>query len=221
MNTLSYLNLVTSEHRLKPKYIQMLTDTFDMYTDLANNTGEISTLFDIDAAYGNELDIIGEILGQSRQLTFDLDNGTSILSDEDYRFLLKSAIVQNSWKGSVEEIYDIWNEIFPGVLLTIYDNQDMTCTLFFSGALEEVRYELLIHDLLLPKPVGVQYTYSYIGQKWFSYNMDDTFHAGYNEGYWNGGLVKIFAFDYDNDSSGFLAGLDVGVWFEPADPEEE
>ena len=219
MLTLSYLNLITSEFRDKSNYIQMLTDVFDMYTNVANNLDNISTQLDVDNAFSNELDIIGELVGQSRNINEEYEEGKSSLDDDDYRTLLKSKILSNSWKGTIEEIYDLWQQLFPEYELSIYDNQDLTCTIFLRGNYSDAEYYLITHNFVIPKPAGVSYTYTSLNAPLFAYDYDNeesTKYKGYDAGYWSvfgSYQYKIFALDYDNDPTANFAGLDYGDWY--------
>ncbi len=74
---------------------------------------DIIKAFDLDTATGNQLDIIGIILGRSRQLYFQPpDNFSAILDDNAYRTLLRAKIVWNQWKGSIPELYTLWDIVY-------------------------------------------------------------------------------------------------------------
>ena len=217
MITLDYLNLITSEHRDKPRYIAMLTDMFDMYVNVANSNDNITSLFDLSNAKSNEVDIIGEIVGFSRELNYNYEEDKNVLDDDDYRLLLKGKILKNSWNGTIGDIYKLWNELFPDFELTIYDNQDMTCTVFIRGEYTDNQYSFITNDLIIPKPAGVSYNYISLNAPLFAYdydNIESEKYKGYDEGYWSvfGATHRIFALDYDNDLTAAQVGLDLGEW---------
>lgn len=207
----NYLNLITSEHRMKPKYVSMLENVFEMYSDESSALDDVNYRMDIDDAIGDQLDILGEYIGQSRVLNVEITGASSTLGDEDYRFLLKSKIAQNNWKGTIEELYDIWEEMFPDIELIVYDNQDMTCTLLIIGSMTSIQIQLLLLDFLIPKPCGVKYNYTFVSRTLFAYDLDNERYAGYNTGYWEGDFT-LFAFDIASGDSVVFDGLDLGSW---------
>lgn len=213
MITLSYLNLITSEHRDKPKYIAMLTGLFDEFVTCANQMDGIKNGLDPDMAVGKQLDMLGEYIGQDRRLSVSIEGLDSVLEDDDYRFLLKAKIMQNSWDGTIEQIYDLWKELFGDVSFTLIDNQDMSCTFNISPAgLTPIQIQMILANLIIPKPAGVRYNFEFLSRVLFAYDMNNDYYKGYDLGYWNGEFLT-FALDVGNDAVGtILAGLDLGQW---------
>ncbi|MGO4496431.1 DUF2612 domain-containing protein [Paenibacillus sp. 2RAB27] len=157
MSTEKYLNLITSQHKVQPKFMAWLGSTLNMLDDIMEVTESIPSAFDIDNAVGVQLDLIGSILGRSRVLSFQPSGGTSpILNDANYRISLKAKIAQNQWDGTLPKIYEIWNSIFPDVKLVMIDNQDMTVSAVVSGLLDPVATELVVGGHIIPKPMGVK-----------------------------------------------------------------
>lgn len=212
MTTLSYLNLITSEHRDKPKYIAMLTGIFDQFVNNANQMDAIKNGLDPNIATGKQLDILGEYIGQSRQLTVDIEGLDSKLNDEDYRFLLKARIIQSFWDGTTEGIYDLWGSLFGDVDFILIDNQDMSCSFNISPVgMTAIQTEMIAANMIIPKPAGVRYNYEFLSRVFFSYDLNTDYYKGYDLGYWNGVFLS-FALDVSNDESSILAGLDLGEW---------
>lgn len=206
-----YLDLVTSQHRTKPKYTAMLSEVFQMYVDLASAFEDINFRMNIETAVGDQLDKIGEYIGQTRKLDVELVGVSDELNDDDYRFLLKSKIAQNKWNGTIEQLYEIWEQMFPDISLVVYDNQDMTCSLLIVGTMSNVQIQLFNLNFLVPKPCGVKYNYIFVTRTLFGYNFDNEQVSGYNVGYWEGDY-KLFAIDVDNVSSELFGGVDAGEW---------
>lgn len=205
----SYLDLITSQHRLKPKYIETVTKLIEKLEDGIVCVETFDFNFSIDTATGNQLDIVGEIIGCSRKLGFTpSDSSSSVLDDDDYRFLIKSKIAQNTWDGTTECLENLWSDMFPDSTLIIYDNQDMTCSMLLMSSLSAIQIDMLQNNLLLPKPDGVTYSYSFVTKTLFAYNKNDSQFSGYNIGYWQG-QFKLFAFDMD---STVFKGWDQGEW---------
>lgn len=209
INSSDYLSLITSQHRGKPKYVETVQSFLDKVGDVTVCLANFEFNFNLDTAVGNQLDIIGELVGAKRKLDFVPSGATSNnLNDDDFRFLIKSKISQNTWDGTTEGLNRIWSTMFPESVLVVYDNQDLTCNLLLMTSLSSIQIELLLNDMLLPKPAGVTYNYSFITKTLFSYNKDDSQYGGYNEGYWQGDF-KLFAFDMDAE---VFKGWDIGEW---------
>lgn len=132
-----FLNLITSEHADKPKFIAFLSEVLQPIAENIAVNAHIPTDYDIDEAIGHQLDVIGEWVGASRYLgtmlpdvfftwddpdlgwdrgiwkrATDPDTGITVLDDESYRIYLKARIAANNWDGSISQLYDIWQSDF-------------------------------------------------------------------------------------------------------------
>jgi hypothetical protein len=103
--------------------------------------------FNIDTAVGKQLDILGKYTGVSRELY-------SSLSDEDYRFLIKMAIVKNSTNGSLKEIDDLFTLFFDSQII-VFDNQDMSITITYDPAISSI-ITVAKTNRIIPKPAGIK-----------------------------------------------------------------
>lgn len=157
-----YTNLITSQHADKPKFVATIATTCQPLVDLFNVFSAMNADFDLNLAVGAQLDVVGQIIGISRQLkiplvgvyfTLDtgpgLDNGVLIgpydpttglvsLPDAYYRFLLAAKILNNYWDGTKETAYAISQAIFAplGYTLFIQDYSNLTVALGLIGAQE-------------------------------------------------------------------------------------
>jgi hypothetical protein len=210
-----YLNLVTSEHNDKPKFMAFLQMIVDPLVSNANLIGDITSYFDIDTAIGAQLDIIGQWIGRSRYLdvpltgvyfSLDIDglgfdqgtwlgpydptSGLVALPDDSYRVLLKAKIAANQWDGTIPSAYAFMSQVFPGNIFFIIDNQDMSMYIGIIDniPLNAVTYSLFTRGYLDIKPGGVRIA---------GYIMPSTSGS------------PIFGFDVGGEA---LAGLDVGSW---------
>ena len=140
-----------------------------------------------DGAYGVMLDWIGQWVGITRRVPvpitgvyftwddtaatgwdsgvwqgeFDPDSGIVELPDEDYRILIRAKIVANNSNGTTQDIYNILDAAFPGIVIDITDNLDMTMEVTYTIAdFTPVQRALLINDLIPIKPAGVGITYT-------------------------------------------------------------
>lgn len=148
-----YTELITNYHatrRLFPQHIDLITRPL---TDTYIATGGLIDGFDLDTAIGVQLDILGEWIGRSRQVStpitgiyfswdteslgwdrgnwqgpFDPNEGLMQLSDDTYRVVLKAKAAINQWDGRNESIPDILDVALAGsgVRMAIIDNLDMT-----------------------------------------------------------------------------------------------
>lgn len=153
-----YLDLITSQHKTKPNFNAWLSSALAKVYDGLSTTNSINAAFDIDSAVGGQLDVIGEILGRSRNLPFQPGNGSSpTLSDDNYRISLKAKVIQNGWDGTIPSIYSIWYGLFSDLSMTIVDNQNMTMSVLIdsNNQMDPVITEMIAAGYIVPKPAGV------------------------------------------------------------------
>lgn len=210
-----YLNLVTSQYRQQPNFINTLTANLSILTrlqDLLNETN--TTAFDIETAVGDQLDVIGKWVGLSRQIPIPipgvyfswdgtdpfvgwdfgswqpLNSPTEIttLPDDVYRTFIKAKIAANRWDGTTTGAYEIWDQVFSDITILIQDNQNMTYDLALIGeVIDSLTLALLENGFLPLKPEGVRINILYIP-------VDDN---------------PLFGWDIEND---FIKGWDEGSW---------
>ncbi len=151
-----YLDLITSEHYNKPKFMAWLTAPLQLVDDTTTAANDLLTAFDINTAVGAQLDILGVSIGQARDIGVPLSGASSILDDTHYRLVLQARIARNNWDGTIPSIYEIWNNAFPSVLLQLVDNQNMTMQAVITNLTDNVSQELVTAGLIVPKPMGVE-----------------------------------------------------------------
>ncbi|SFE43236.1 Protein of unknown function [Paenibacillus algorifonticola] len=153
-----YLDLITSQYRLKNRFIAWLSDTLNMINDGMITTDGLPSDFGIDTAVGVQLDLLGTIIGRSRRLPFNpASGGSSILGDDDYRIALKAKIAINNWDGTIPGMYAVWDATFPNANLQIIDNQDMSMQAIVTGPLSTIAREMIAAGMIIPKPMAVGY----------------------------------------------------------------
>lgn len=216
MKTEDYLALITNEHSDKERFNATVAAGVSPVAAVQNSLLSLPLEFDIDTAAGVQLDVVGEWIGRSRRIStplvgvyfsfddteldgwdsgswkgpLDPESGLVELPDDAYRVLLKAKIAANSWDGSIPGAYSIWESTFNGeTFIVIQDNQDMTMVVGIAGKpLGAVEKSLLLNGFFQLKPEGVGIIYWFITQ---------------SEG-------PLFA--WDTQSSGALAGFDIGNW---------
>lgn len=155
-----YLDNITSQHRDKPKFIAWLSSSLNIIDHAYIMTKNMDNDFDLDNAIGKQLDILGQIIGRKRTLTFQPLNGHNpVLDDETYKLVLKAKVAMNMWDGKTESAYEIWNNIFDDIGLQLQDNQDMSLTAYITGYVNQIRQDLIQHGYIVPKPEGVRINY--------------------------------------------------------------
>jgi hypothetical protein len=217
----TYLNLITSQYQNSPKYLHWIRTYLEMVMDirrLANSLmcyfsfnrivtpdviGYIEnawtvrreidfTFFDFEACVGDQLDILGVILGQSRTVHYKAeplaspptDAVNETLSDYYYRILLKNKVYMNCWDGKAQSLQSKWKELFVGGTITVIDNQDMSIDVLITGAIDTTIINLIINDYIIPRPQGVRVNYSYGTTPFFGFDRQDDYIAGFDTGNW-------------------------------------
>jgi hypothetical protein len=184
MTTQEYADLITSEHRNKPRFVATVEMSVSPFAKIQEVLRSLPEEFDIDTATGVQLDTIGIWVGRSRYIgtpitgvyfewdnvntalgweggiwkdPFDPAEGLTTLPDDSYRLLLKAKIAANYWDGTIPGAYAIWENIFTGSYLIIEDLQDMTMAIGVSGMpMSTLDTQLLERGYLPIKPAGVR-----------------------------------------------------------------
>ena len=130
---------------------------------------------------------------------YDPDSGYTSLSDETYRIILKAKIAINNWDGTNDSLPPILETALAGSGLTmqIVDNQDMTIAVwvFPDSDISLVSRELIAaikQGYLTVKAAGVwagdiqtpSILTPSVGTKFFGFDMDNEFIAGFDDGAW-------------------------------------
>lgn len=158
----TYLNRITSQHKVQPKFMWLVQARLEPLADIFELLEEIDKSFDLDTATGKQLDIIGEYIGVNRLLDFQPEYADAVLTDPYYRMLLKAQVSLNNWDGSISGIKEIWEGIFPEYEIQVIDNQDMTMEARIIGLRALFESELVQHGYISPKPMGVDVGYTVV-----------------------------------------------------------
>lgn len=151
-----YLDLVIPQH-CKPKFKKWLSIGLNLISKTDNVLLNLDSDFDIDNSKGEQLDILGDIVGIKRELTFQpLNCESSVLDDYMYRNLLKTKIGINHWNGNIPDAHELWENLFSEYEMVIKDNQDMSMEVEITGDLSMLEKQLLRYGYIIPKPEGVR-----------------------------------------------------------------
>jgi len=114
----------------------------------------VQDAFNLETSEGVQLDVLGKYAGVSRT-TYDF-SGPITLDDDDFRTLIKIAIIKNGFGSSLADIQDLIWQFFNGALL-VFDFQNMRMGYFFDSSIgSRPLAEVFVRSYFLPKPMGVQ-----------------------------------------------------------------
>ena len=203
-----YSNLIIYQYAKKPKALATINAYLGECDTVIGNLTDLLNQWDIDQARNYSLDIIGRRVGVSRTLPAfiakgyfgylgsiggepwgrgiwyrqgESTGGSATLNDDDYRFLIRAKIFKNFQDGSLDYALDSMQVILSAEA-NIQDNYDMTATVFLPlASLNPLQaYMIQVMDIL-PRPVGVMYTYINASGKEFGF--DGFFNSyGFGEG---------------------------------------
>lgn len=154
---------------------KLLTSLLGPVQDMENALQTLFTERGIDYALGEQLDVLGRVVGQPR-------NG---LEDEIYRRYIRARITANRSKGTINEITRIADLIVyeDGVIYQV-DNQGMACYVIrpYAAISAELAATLLLFEQDATS-AGVRVIVEYSSlepETWFRW---DTTGVGWDEGY--------------------------------------
>lgn len=182
-----YLGLLTSQYQppSSPKLNALLYVLLRKFDDVSQCLVKFDTAFDLDSAVGTQLDQLGAIAGAGRVVGFQPSGGVSpVLDDATYRIYIKAKIAQNQWDGGITSLYAIWETLFPFGSIVVADNQNMTATIELSGSFTSIIQDLITNGYIVPRPEGVEYTYSFAELPAFGFDLNNSFVAGFDVGKW-------------------------------------
>ncbi|RQZ76381.1 DUF2612 domain-containing protein [Burkholderia glumae] len=213
-----YTGLITSEHQPRPNFMAVVTALVSPLVDAVNVLDGMPALFDLDAAIGDQLDVVGLWVGVSRNIQipltgvyfsldvaglgfdqgtwkgpFDPDTGLTMLDDATYRLVIRAKIGANHWDGTLGQSAAILDSIFDAdTSVFIEDHQDMSMTIGISGKVPSAVFLALLSGGYIPlKPEGVLVDYTIVTTV-------------------NG--ASLFGFDMTGP---FVSGFDAGAWGTP------
>lgn len=210
-----YLGLIPAANSQQPNFTATITTDVSTQVQVQNlMQSMVEPLFDVDTATGAQLDIIGQWVGFSRNVTIpvagvfftwdgtdqfvgwdfgvwqDPNQPTEIttLPDDTYRLFIRAKIAANHWDGTTDGAYAIWDEVFTDTTILIQDNLDMSYDLAIVGGIVDSLTLALITGGYLPlKPEGVRVNEYFIPVDTgpvFGFDLDAEFIQGWDEGSW-------------------------------------
>tara|TARA_R110002049_G_scaffold101556_12_gene246523 strand:+ start:663 stop:1301 length:639 start_codon:yes stop_codon:yes gene_type:complete len=176
---------IYAQYADKPNAVQWFNITPDIADEFETVYEMVRNSYDIDANSGEQLNVIGRIVGIDRsfesKVFYDVDtyfgadndesqfggvgsqfettgeNITSGVSDAIFRVLLKAKIAKNNSDATLDGIAHALTYITNSSPITVIDNEDMTFSVSFATALTGI--EAFVFDTfdIMPRPQGVKF----------------------------------------------------------------
>ena len=148
-----YSNLLILQYHSKPKAKATIESTVSLLPD--DLIMGVINGFNIETAIGKQLDILGEYIGIDRY--YLVDNQAELLSDDDYRLLMKLKAISNTSNLSHKALDDSLYDFFGNTVRMDSDgNMEMT---YFVPKDKTPIIQAAIQKEVLPKPMGVRCSY--------------------------------------------------------------
>lgn len=149
-----YVNLLIKQYYEKPNAVAEIAAQAATWETIRDVLADFENQFDLDQATGDQLDLIGKLVGLPR-------NRIEFAVDDDYRFYIRVKIAKNIGSAFLASdnrtsIQQVIQFAFENAAYVV-DNKDMSLTLYLFPGYDSTRLQLVIDLNLLPKPQGVQY----------------------------------------------------------------
>ena len=147
-----YSSLLILQYRSKPRakaHVELLADL----ATINSLPLEVQNAFDVEDAIGAQLDVLGNYAGVERGgYVF----GTFVsLDDDDYRSLIKLALIKNNSGSSLAEIQQLLFDFFPSQIFVV-DYANMRLGYLIDSDAGSINFVFIaIQNNLLPKPMAV------------------------------------------------------------------
>ena len=197
---MNYSELLIWQYKL-PKAIAEIDMKSQFWIDFMNDCLKFIDMWNIDTAEKYSLDVLGRIFGVSRSsvsltekeyLTYYEKTGglgwgrgrwyvageafreTILLTDQEFRFLIKARIWKLYQNPSLDYLTDALQAL-TGNDAYIVNNGDMTMKVYYGNNISQDSFiKFAVENLdILPRPVGVGYTYEQAGMKYFGFNGEE------------------------------------------------
>lgn len=214
MTTQDYIDLVTSEYADQPDFIATLSIDVSVPAQVQLLLASMIPIFDISTPpVGNQLDIIGEWVGVSRNISVPItgvffswdstaalgwDSGTwspsgnptniTSLPDDAYLTLILGKIAANNWDGTINGAYAIWDSLFAsqGITILINDYENMSYAVILIADLIPALTLALITGGYIPlRPEGIEIVdYFTSPGPVFAWDTQSELAQGWDTGLW-------------------------------------
>lgn len=179
-------NRIYAQYRNKLKAVAWYNITRSLATQIADAAAAVRIVYSIDAAQGEQLDVIGRIVVVPRDFMGEVTMETAMcatdvngpaefgdtsamcsvpsvdqsmaMSDNLYRLAIKSKILKNNSYATIEDIITGMNFLLPNAQVTrLVDGEDMTFSIEFYGTVTDLERWAIVNASFVPKPQGVKF----------------------------------------------------------------
>ena len=197
---MNYSDLLIWQYKL-PNAIAEIDMKSQFWVDFMEDCLKFIDMWNIDTAEKYSLDVLGRIFGVSRTsismtekdyLTYYEQTGgvgwgvgrwyvegeafreTVLLDDFEFRFLIKARIWKLYQNPSLDYLTDALQDL-TGDDAFIVDNYDMTMKVFYGSEIDLNGFiKFAVENLdILPRPIGVMYTYEQASARYFGFNGEE------------------------------------------------
>ena len=179
-------NMLIWQYRGKPKAVATIETLTNEASTVFKSAVALGDMLNIETATGWALDLVGMHVGMSRRVEnyvprsyFGWGEGenifgwgvgkwyepgsathdTTLLDDDDFRFMIKAKILKNYQAGDLDSIIESVRFLF-GETANVKDNYDMSMTIYIPvSLLNNFKIYAIKNMDILVRPVGVQYIY--------------------------------------------------------------
>ncbi len=179
-------NRIYAQYRDKPKIRQWFNITPTLGAELETAFNDVAHSYDIDDAEGEQLNVIGRIVGIDRsfesQISFEVTTqyggtnnastwgglgaqyqttGRTIsgeVSDAIFKTLIKAKIAKNNSPATLDGVCEALRYITNVDIIRVIDNEDMTFSVSFGQQLDPIAREVFNTFDVVPRPQGVQFS---------------------------------------------------------------
>lgn len=171
-NVDDYLSLAETQHSPRPKFMAVLRKYLEHVQAASDIAESMHENFSVDTGEGDQLDVIGQIVGVNRNYPYQgAEYTTESMDDDQYRLVLRATIAKDAWSGTFHSYADTWNEIFSGqavsavvvdraVTSDVGDKKVMACRVYIDGDFDDDIARLITAGYVFPKPMGVEMDYA-------------------------------------------------------------
>jgi len=209
-----YLSLIPAANAKQPRFVATITLDLSAPIRVQELLTAMISLFDLSTPpRGNQLDIIGKWVGVSRNITtpisdvyFEWDGSADLgwdygtwqpsnqpdqitsLPDDAYLVLILTKIAANTWNGTTEDAYTVWNGLLAGTGITILiqDHQDMSYAMGIIGdVIPPLTLALITGGYIQLRPEGVEINNYFVGPSpFFAWDLNAPNLQGWDTGKW-------------------------------------
>ena len=155
-----YLEKITSAHITRERFMAWLRALVEMACQAGTLAEGMDEAFNVETAVGAQLDMIGAVVGISRELPYASQYVTGgVMADTEYRNAINAKILRNQWDGTNGSLPLLWQSVYPSLQMSYTDNQDMSMTVTVTGAISNSLSEMIQAGMIVPVPAGVSVTY--------------------------------------------------------------